>query len=462
MLAARVAMKNASTLRLQSSSIGDRKTRRAAVFWLGAAGPSILVLNRDHVVLGRGDEADFALASDGVSRRHAELHRQGPVYALRDLGSKNGTYLNGVRVQHAALSRGDVLRLGDALGVVGELPKGAEAGSSSPEVAPGIVFGPGLADQVVELRAVAPSELPVAIVGETGTGKDYAARALHALSGRRGPFQALNCAAIPAGLAEAELFGHRKGAFTGADQAALGHLRAAQGGTLFLDEIADLPAAVQSKLLRALQDGSVVPLGETRAIRVEVRLVAACQEPFATLVAGGRLRADLAARLNGIEITLPPLRERRTDIAFFAGRFLSELSGGRPRPMEPRAMERLLLHSFPGNVRELWLLVGRLLALHGHEPTIKLGMLPDSLRTATVPVRSESSVPPTADRREHDLKRLAIELRRHDGNVARAAAAAGISRQRAYRLIQTRKREDLMREHDPEAIAGENVHELRR
>ena len=175
------------------------------------------------------------------------------------------------------------------------------------------LFGPGTADQLEEIRNTARTTLPVVIVGEAGVGKEAASKALHELSGRAGPFHAVNCAALPQALAEAELFGYRKGAFTGAVQAGLGHFRAAHGGTLLLDELADLAPAIQAKLLRVIQEARVTPLGETKSVDIDVRVVAACQAPVEELVHRGRLRADLAMRLNGAQVRLPPLRERRLE-----------------------------------------------------------------------------------------------------------------------------------------------------
>jgi hypothetical protein len=243
-------------------------------------------LTRNLMTLGRDEQASVRLEAAGVSRNHAELVRQGPVYAIKDCGSTNGTFVNGARVEHSSLSPGDVLRFGDVIGVVMRLE--AEADLTQPdicEVAPGVVFGPGLRRQLEQLRLVAPSDLPVVVVGETGTGKECIARALHALSGRSGELHAINCAALPSALAEAELFGYRKGAFTGAEQAAQGQLRAADRGTLLLDEIADLPLGIQAKFLRVLQDRRVTALGETRAVAVDVRFVAAAQVPLSALVA---------------------------------------------------------------------------------------------------------------------------------------------------------------------------------
>jgi sigma-54 dependent transcriptional regulator, acetoin dehydrogenase operon transcriptional activator AcoR len=450
-------MKDTSTLRLESSSESAEGRGVTAIRWVCAgARSSYSILDRALIRIGRGSEADVELESGGVSRIHAEIYRQGSIYALRDTGSTNGSYVNGRRVEHAALSPGDVLRLGDMLGVVARVDAQlAREERDFIELAPGLLFGPGLHAQLAEVRQVAASALPVVVVGETGTGKDCMARAVHLLSGRKGAFHAVNCAALPVGLAEAELFGHRKGAFTGAEQSGLGHLRAADKGTLFLDEFAELSLPIQAKLLRALQDGSVMPLGETRAVQVDVRVVAASQTPMAELVAEKRVRADLAARLNGITLDIPALSERRADIAILFDYFLRQLSGGRPPSLEPRLLERLLLWDWPGNVRELELVTRKLLVIHGHESLLKANFLPKELQGE--PERQALPAATGKDRAEHDLQRFTRYLKEYAGNVARAAAAAGISRQRAYRLLKDRSPAELMNEPEVELEASGSV-----
>ncbi|HMJ11829.1 MAG TPA: sigma 54-interacting transcriptional regulator [Polyangiaceae bacterium] len=398
------------------------------------------MLDRSRIVLGRGSDVDAQLDSAGVSRRHLELYRQGPIYALRDLRSTNGSYLNGRRVTHSALSEGDVLRLGDMLGVVVRTSEGsASLQTDRFEQSSGVLFGPGLSQQMRELERFSKSTLPIVIVGETGTGKECVARVAHAWSGRQGPFHPVNCATLPVGIAEAELFGHRKGAFTGAEQSSQGHVRAAHLGTLFLDEFAELPGPIQAKLLRTLQDGSVVPLGETRASHVDARVIVACQEPLSELVARKCVRPDLAARIDGVTLTLPPLRQRRVDIGVLWQHFLRVHSGNHPPQVDVRFLERIVLFDWRGNVRELELFTRKMLVLHGHEPMLKLRFLPSELRGEREPdagTSDEARLSVASNRDEHDWTRLKTELERCAGNMTRAAAAVGISRQRAYRLLK--------------------------
>ena len=206
----------------------------------------------------------------------------------------NGTYVDGRRVSRAPIDEGSVIRIGDWVGVVLRLA-GEPDGAVFQEIIPGYFGGPRTLAAVEPLRKAAASDLAVVIEGETGTGKEGIARATHLWSGRKGPFIAVNCAALPEALAEGELFGYRKGAFTGADRANPGFFQAANGGTLFLDEVSDLSSAIQPKLLRVLEQGEVTPLGETKPIPIDVRVVVATQKPLA----GAGRGEPISRRLDG-------------------------------------------------------------------------------------------------------------------------------------------------------------------
>lgn len=397
------------------------------------------------MVVGRDPACDTVLEGTEVSRRHAELRVDGPLLQVRDLGSSNGVFVNGVQTANAPLEAGDVLRCGEWVGVaVADAdPTGLR------EITPGWRGGPALLAALAPARAAA-ADFPVVIQGETGTGKEGAAAALHAWRGRTGPLVAVNCAALPAHLAEAELFGHRKGAFTGADRASQGVFRAAHGGTLFLDEVLELPADVQPKLLRALQERQVQGLGETSPVDIDVAIVAAAQHPLADAVRAGRFRPDLQARLDGLTIVLPPLRARRDDVVPLFREFLREHAGGRPPQLDPKFVEALALHDWPLNVRELLALARRLLVTHGHEPLLRRSHLPEGFGArAANPRATEADEPPRergaaaagdkGARRPTDdaaeFSALVQALRQNDNRVARAAEAIGISRARAYRLL---------------------------
>jgi transcriptional regulator with AAA-type ATPase domain len=441
-----VSPEDNTTQRLDPSEPAAERRSTLAIRWCGKPPLPFTRLDKNRLTLGRSSSSDVVLDVSGVSRDHAIVTRQGPVYALADAGSTNGTYLNGERVQHAALAPNDVVRLGDLVGVLSWVKSDADPANDL-IIIDDAVFGPGLRHILDALQKAAPTRLPVVVVGETGTGKEVIARTLHTRSGRTGPFHAVNCAALPPSLAEAELFGYRKGAFTGAEQAAVGHLRAAHGGTLLLDELADLALPVQAKLLRALQNSEVTPLGEARAIAVDLRVVAACQKQPSELVLAGQLREDLVMRLSGLTLTLPPLRERRVDIALLCDHFVARFARDSESvpAVEARALERLLLYRFPGNVRELELVLQSLFALHAGEPVLRRKMLPETMRgdiNSTPPLRDEAS--PLLTRKEHDLAALLQELRKNGGNVAAAASTIGISRQRAYRVMAGKTVEELL------------------
>ncbi|HEV8549856.1 MAG TPA: sigma 54-interacting transcriptional regulator, partial [Polyangiaceae bacterium] len=389
------------------------------------------------LAVGRDEASDVRLRGDGVSRKHASI-RLGTGDApprIEDRESRNGVRVNGRAVRDAVLGPGDVVRLGGWVGVVTETP--GEFG----ELAPGLFGGEALATALAPLRRAAASDLPVVLQGETGTGKEVVARGLHGWSGRPGELVAVNCAALPEGLAEAELFGYRRGAFTGADRASAGFFRAAHGGTLLLDEVSDLPLPIQAKLLRVLEQREVQPLGEVRPVPVDVRLVVAGQQSLARSVQEGRFRADLLARVEGVTVLLPPLRERREDVLPLFSHLLAAAAPGSAPAVESDFVERLLAHDWPFNVRELVLAVRRLLVLHAGEGTLRATHLPE--RMGTDPARGSSPVhaapassPANAASEPVELPALVAALRASGGNVARASALLGITRQRAYRLME--------------------------
>jgi DNA-binding NtrC family response regulator len=392
---------------VREESVADSAPRRLALEWVSPV-PRLDRLQGARLAIGRDEQASIRLEGTGVSRQHAELYRQGPLYVVRDLGSTNGTWLGGKRVEHAPVTPGSVLRIGEWVGVFVE--HGDEV-SEFGELAPGLFGGAAMSELLEPLKRAAPSNLPILLIGETGTGKERLARAAHHFSGRTGPFLAMNCAALPEQLAEAELFGYRRGAFTGAERPSPGYFRAAHAGTLFLDEMPELSAALQVKLLRVLEDGVVMGLGETAGVKVDVRIVSASQKPLRELVAQNLLRQDLAARLQGLEVRIPALAARRSDVARLFLQFLKQQSGGRPPAVEARLIEALCLHDWPENVRELELLTRRLLAVYGHEASLKRQHLPAELQALTddLGINQRACSPPT-DRREYDLSRLKQEL----------------------------------------------------
>ncbi|HXK17729.1 MAG TPA: sigma 54-interacting transcriptional regulator [Polyangiaceae bacterium] len=397
--------------------------------------PRALPTNRP-ITLGRGEECDVVLPGTEISRRHAELRRSGSTLSIRDLESVNGVFVRGVQLHESPLIEGDVVRLGEWVGVVAAI-QDSDPTPPFARIAPNLLGGPTLARALeLGLRA-AKSNLPVLIQGETGTGKELTARAIHELSGRDGPFIGINCAALPEALAEGELFGYRRGAFTGAQAAHVGHFRAAQRGTLLLDELTDLSLPVQAKLLRVLEERRVVPLGESTPIALDVRVIAATQQPLADAVLEKRFRADLFARLDGLTIKLPPLKERPEDIGYLVHELVQKHAGGKAIAIDPLLIERLCLHDWPFNLRELDLLIRRLLVLHAHEPRLLLEHLPERVRDP-LEAEAKSHRPGALSRDELELSQLVAQLRRHKGNLARAAAEIGISRQRAYRLVESR------------------------
>jgi DNA-binding NtrC family response regulator len=288
-----------------------------------------------------------------------------------------------------------------------------------------------------EIERAGPAPARVLIQGEHGTGKELVARALHAASPRRAmPFVAVNCAAIPDELIESELFGHERGAFTGATQARRGRFEEAHGGTLFLDEVGDLSTRAQTKLLRVLQEGEVSRLGGNRTIRVDVRVIAATNRDLAQEVQEERFREDLYFRIAVIPITVPPLRERAEDVPLLVGHFVAQVArevGQRPKTFAPGALEALARHAFPGNIRELRNLVERLVIMSpGTTVSAEdaIAVLPAAAGAPAGAARMSDAV--------QDFERRQIEeaLAAEGGNMTRAAARLGLERSHLYKKMK--------------------------
>jgi len=300
------------------------------------------------------------------------------------------------------------------------------------------------------IKKLRNSDSPVLITGESGVGKELVASAIHAVSPRAGRvFLAVDSATLSGSLMESELFGHVKGAFTGAIENKQGLARAAGGGTLFLDEIGELPPELQAKMLRLLQEGEVRPIGATRPVKVDVRILAATNRDLPAMVAGGRFREDLYYRLNVIQIKVPPLRDRKRDIPLLARRFI-EKEAVHDVTLSDEALQRFMDYDWPGNVRELQNVIRRAVALKS-DPLIKVADLPSGLRDPGDPDPREppgegAVILPLAEvERRHILR--AVEHTK--GDIHTAALLLGIGRTTLYRKLKAYRREEEMRR-DPQ------------
>jgi len=297
---------------------------------------------------------------------------------------------------------------------------------------------PGLRALRALVERAAPSDVPILILGENGTGKELVARAVHDLSPRTGqPFVRMNCAAVPAELVESELFGHEKGAFSGAVSQRRGRFEQADGGTLFLDEIGDMPAAMQAKLLRVLQDGEVTRVGGTGEIRVDVRLISATNQDLDALLRDGRFRQDLYYRISTVAARVPPLRERAADVPALADHFVSAASRRnhwKLRRLSPAAIELLAQQPWKGNVRELRNVVERALILSASDPLEAADIraaLPAAMAERAEAVPSEGALRDLTDAYEREVIRE--RLRRSGGHVTNAARSLGLERSHLYK-----------------------------
>lgn len=395
----------------------------------------------DRTALREGDRLILTLPSGWISTNHAQMRLDQGRWRLEDAGSRNGTRVNGRSIAHLVLADGDVIEVGRALLLFRQAlhaPPDArlDLDVRDPRPSAGLcTLIPALAAEIEALERIAGSAIPVLLRGETGTGKEITARAVHALSGRKGAFVPVNCGAIPAALVESHLFGHARGAFSGAVRDELGFVRAADGGTLFLDEVGDLPAASEAALLRVLQEGEVVPVGTTRGVSVDLRIVAATHQPLEALVARGTFRADLLARLDGFTFALPPLRERREDIGLLVAALLRESHA--PAGAVELSIEvgrALLRHDWPLNIRELGHCLARACTLAGGSP-LELRHLPPQVRMS-LEVEGESeglAASSSEERLRAQLEGLLVE---HEGNVAEVSRVLGKARMQVHRWLK--------------------------
>jgi transcriptional regulator of acetoin/glycerol metabolism len=401
----------------------------------------------DEVALGRGSRRSADRRLDGghraleirvpsraMSASHARLYRDGEEWIIQDLKSTNGTRVNGKPVTRHRVRPGDCIEAGRvvffllrALDVPGAAdldvePPGAREGTPA---ATGTLL-PSLCEVFAELARVAPSTLPVLILGETGTGKELVSRELHRSSGRTGALVPVNCAALPDTLFEAQLFGHSRGAFSGAIRAEPGLVRAADKGTLFLDEVGDLPLPAQAALLRTLQEREVLPIGNARPVAVDVRVVSATHRDLDAMVAAGAFREDLLARLRGHVLRLPALRERRADLGLIVGAILRVAAGHRAAHLaiDPAAAAGIFSYAWPANVREL-------------EQTLRRACM---LATENV-LRPEhfpaAMLAPARQMVDEDPREVLVRgLKQHRGNVAAVARSLGKAPTQIFRWMR--------------------------
>jgi DNA-binding NtrC family response regulator len=390
---------------------------------------------RASVVLGRKPtgERTLRIDDDEASRNHAVVEEIDGAWTLRDEGSRNGTFVDGKRAASAALRNGSVIRIGHALVVFVDVE--IEAGIPLVAEKPPLL-GDGISMMRVrgEIARVAPEAIPVLVLGESGVGKERVAEAIHAESGRKGPLVAINCAAIPAGIAESELFGHAVGAFTGASARADGVFASADGGTLFLDEVGELPEAVQAKLLRTIETGEVRALGKSAAAKYDVRVVAATNRDVEAGVGAGTFRGDLFARLAGWTIRVPPLREHREDVLRLASRILS----ARKTTLSTSAAEALLLHAWPFNVRELERVLAAA-AVRADDGVVHASHLPAEIARAVSDGTPATEAPLDALVQRDampDGEDLRVVFERCGGNVTEVARFFGRDRRQVYRWLK--------------------------
>jgi transcriptional regulator with PAS, ATPase and Fis domain len=430
---------------------------------IAIAGPSLgaLLPIDGSTTLGREPTSGHVIHDVAMSRRHCTIDRHDNGWVIVDLDSRNGTMVNGVPIRAHALADGDQIRVGDSVFIFvgGAAPAQAAAGPESttgaamvldPPSGGQVTFtsderirhdlvgqSPAMVEVLTRIGRAAGVDSTVLIQGESGTGKELIARAIHANSARAaGAFVAINCAAIPDGLVESELFGHERGAFTGALAQKRGRLEIAGGGTVFFDEVSELPVTLQAKLLRALQERQIDRVGGSKPIAIDIRVVSATNVDLAKAVKDGVFRNDLFYRLNVITITVPPLRERSGDATLLIWYFLRKHAGRckrRIRGLTPQARQILTRYDWPGNVRELENAIERAVVMSDDE-WIDADDLPEHLLESAPRPDDGDGYHARVNTAKREAIRRALDLT--GGNVARAARQLKLQPTYLHRLIK--------------------------
>lgn len=371
------------------------EVRVASLVVHAPSGPIVLPLEDAAVVIGRQAPSDIVVDDPSLSRQHARFLLTEDGLLVEDLESTNGTRVDGESIQKTLVRPGQVVEVGSV-----DISFHRRSPHSEPEAAPALeTASPAMRQLDGWIARAAKVRSPVLVQGETGSGKERVAHALHTRGSRRTrPFKVINCAAIPDTLAEGLLFGHERGAFTGATTSQPGLFEQARGGTLFLDEVGELPSRIQAMLLRALETKRVARIGATSEVEVDVRIVAATHRDLDAMVHAGQFREDLLYRLNALTLRVPPLRERREEITGLAQRFLAEAAtdwNGAATGFSAAASHALREYHWPGNIRQLRNVIERaMLVCRGS--VIELGDLPVALRQPTPPPESPQGTSPRA------------------------------------------------------------------
>jgi DNA-binding NtrC family response regulator len=422
-----------------STTRGRTAARSYRLQVLGHGGQTI-ALGARPVVVGAHASCDLVLVDPQVSRRHAELAAVPEGIRIKDLGSTNGTWWQGTKVGEVVVPSGATVQFGSTPVRISAAEAIALPPSESDHF--GAMAGQSVAmrELFAVLEMAAPTDATVLVEGESGTGKELAARAIHEASGRAGgPFVVVDCSAITENLIDSHLFGHVRGAFTGAERDRKGAFVEASGGTLFLDELGELPIAAQAKLLRVLEAQTVQPVGADRPVQVDTRVVAATHRDLARMVAAKEFRFDLFYRLAVVHVALPPLRERLEDLPHLIATFY-RARGAELGPIDGDNLERMRRHAWPGNVRELRNVLERAWALSG--PSARFRDLRLWLDPNAQPQLSEviDTALPFKEAKERwndhfERRYVAMLFSSNASNVTRAAEHAGLSRRHFRELL---------------------------